>query len=94
MDTEYFDAIIVGAGQAGPAIAAQAPELQRQIGLLRESTEIDDTMNTLPDLLKRTSEGLKRIRQIVKDLRLFARLDEGEVNEADSARSGTTSVEL
>jgi signal transduction histidine kinase len=33
--------------------------------------------------LDRTAEGLRRIRRIVGDLRLFARLDEGEVNEAD-----------
>ena len=44
---------------------------------------MDDTLASLPDLLGRTAEGLKRIRQIVNDLRLFARLDEGEVNEAD-----------
>jgi signal transduction histidine kinase len=48
-------------------------------------------MITLPDLLKRTAEGLKRIRQIVNDLRLFARLDEGEVNEAD-LNAGITST--
>ena len=42
-----------------------------------------DTLASLPGLLSRTTEGLKRIRQIVNDLRLFARLDEGEVNEAD-----------
>lgn len=66
-----------------PTVARDAPEVARQIGELRRICELDETMNTLPDLLNRTAEGLKRIRRIVEDLRLFARLDEGEVNEAD-----------
>lgn len=68
---------------AWPALARDAPDVARQIGAFRELTEMDETLKTLPDLLTRTAEGLKRIRRIVGDLRLFARLDEGEVNEAD-----------
>ena len=68
---------------AQPAMAYQAAKTSEQIANFRESVEIEETLATLPDLLSRTAEGLKRIRQIVGDLRLFARLDEGEVNEAD-----------
>jgi PAS domain S-box-containing protein len=68
---------------ARSAIAREAPDLDRQIADFRSQVEFDETLAALPDLLARTSEGLKRIRQIVKDLRLFARLDEGDVNEAD-----------
>jgi PAS domain S-box-containing protein len=68
---------------AGPTIAREAPDLDRQIVLLRRHIDMDDTLKSLPDLVCRTAEGLKRIRQIVGDLRVFARLDEGEVNEAD-----------
>jgi two-component system, NtrC family, sensor kinase len=68
---------------AFPAVAQDAPDVARQIGEFRHSTEMDETLKALPDLLTRTAEGLKRIRRIVGDLRLFARLDEGEVNEAD-----------
>ena len=64
-------------------MAREAPELDRQICSLRDRVEMPDTLASLPGLLARTTEGLKRIRQIVNDLRLFARLDEGEVNEAD-----------
>ncbi len=66
-----------------PAVAAHNAHPNDPITSFRERVEIDETLATLPDLLGRTSEGLKRIRQIVGDLRLFARLDEGEVNEAD-----------
>ena len=34
-------------------------------------------------MIERTREGLRRIERIVKDLRLFARVDEGEWNEVD-----------
>ena len=37
----------------------------------------------MPRLIERTREGLRRIERIVKDLRLFARVDEGEWNEVD-----------
>ncbi|MGC8638979.1 MAG: ATP-binding protein [Isosphaeraceae bacterium] len=68
---------------AWPAVSRDAPDVAHQIGEFRQLTEMDETLKTLPDLLTRTAEGLKRIRRIVGDLRLFARLDEGEVNEAD-----------
>jgi PAS domain S-box-containing protein len=68
---------------AAPTIARDAPDLNEQIVSLRRHVEMDDTLKSLPELMSRTTDGLKRIRQIVGDLRLFARLDEGEVNEAD-----------
>jgi len=68
---------------ARPAVAHEAAQADDQIASFRERVEMDDTLASLPDLLGRTAEGLKRIRQIVGDLRLFARLDEGELNEAD-----------
>jgi two-component system NtrC family sensor kinase len=37
----------------------------------------------MPRLIERTREGLRRIERIVKDLRLFARVDEGDWNEVD-----------
>jgi signal transduction histidine kinase len=40
-------------------------------------------LDNLPRLIDRTREGLRRIERIVKDLRLFARVDEGEWNEVD-----------
>ncbi len=67
----------------GPTLPGHEPHRDDPITSFRERVEIDETLATLPELLCRTSEGLKRIRQIVGDLRLFARLDEGEVNEAD-----------
>jgi len=57
--------------------------LNGQIDLVSEQLDLDYTLNNLPKLIERTREGLRRIERIVKDLRLFARVDEGEWNEVD-----------
>jgi PAS domain S-box-containing protein len=63
--------------------ASVLPTGDESIDAFRVRVDIDETLSTLPGLLLRTAEGLKRIGQIVRDLRLFARLDEGDINEAD-----------
>ncbi len=54
-----------------------------QIDKISEQLDLDYTLNNLPKLIERTREGLRRIERIVKDLRLFARVDEGDWNEVD-----------
>jgi signal transduction histidine kinase len=44
---------------------------------------VDYTLTNLQDLLKRSRDGLKRIQQIVLDLRAFARLDESDLSQFD-----------
>jgi PAS domain S-box-containing protein len=58
-------------------------DLSRHIDLLSNQLDLDYTLSNLPQLIERTREGLRRIERIVKDLRLFARVDEGEWNEVD-----------
>jgi two-component system NtrC family sensor kinase len=53
------------------------------IRAFREEADIDYTVKNLPNLIQRTREGLRRIQQIVSDLRVFARLDEGDLSEVD-----------
>jgi PAS domain S-box-containing protein len=54
-----------------------------EIDQVSESLDLHYAMENLPQLIDRTREGLRRIERIVKDLRLFARVDEGEWNEVD-----------
>jgi two-component system NtrC family sensor kinase len=54
-----------------------------QIDTVSQQLDLDYTLNNLPMLIERTREGLRRIERIVKDLRLFARVDEGDWNEVD-----------
>jgi two-component system NtrC family sensor kinase len=59
------------------------PDLRQQIAELDERIDLNYSLANLPRLIDRTREGLRRIERIVKELRLFARVDEGDWNEVD-----------
>lgn len=69
--------------QGDDALKTHRHELYIQIISICEYIDIDYTMMNLRGLLTRTRDGLNRIQQIVKDLRIFARLDESDLNETD-----------
>jgi two-component system, NtrC family, sensor kinase len=69
--------------RADGLIAAHDPDLSRQIRELCDRVDMDYTLANMPALLNRTRDGLVRIQQIVKDLRVFARLDQSDLNEVD-----------
>jgi signal transduction histidine kinase len=69
--------------QGDEALADSAPDLLARIRALSDRIDLDYTLNSLERLTTRSSEGLRRIREIVGDLRDFARLDESEVSEVD-----------
>ena len=54
-----------------------------EVRALWDRVDMGYTLENLPGLLNRTRDGLKRIQQIVKDLRVFARLDESDLSEVD-----------
>jgi two-component system NtrC family sensor kinase len=70
-----------------PEIVAEAERLEADIDLpyIRES---------LPRLFERTLDGLARVRDIVKNLRDFARLDEAEFKEADLNAALQSTLEI
>jgi two-component system NtrC family sensor kinase len=70
-------------GQLERSGEARYTELNGKIDTVTEQLDLDYTVDNLPRLIERTREGLRRIERIVKDLRLFARVDEGEWNEVD-----------
>jgi PAS domain S-box-containing protein len=69
--------------EADGLIASSFPELAARIGEFRDRVDMGYTLNNIQGLLHRSRDGLRRIQQIVTHLRLFAHLDEGDVNEAD-----------
>ncbi len=70
-----------------PAVAASIQEACVRL-------DLDYTLSNLPRLLRRTREGLQRIRDIVKDLRVFARLDEDEYTEATLLDGISSSIRI
>jgi PAS domain S-box-containing protein len=69
--------------QGEEVLAASAPELLARIRALGERIDVKYTIESLERLTSRSTDGLQRIRQIVGDLRDFARLDESDVDEVD-----------
>jgi PAS domain S-box-containing protein len=69
--------------QADGSIQEKQPELSAEIQGLAERVDLAYTLPNLQELLTRSREGLRRIQQIVKDLRDFARLDEADLHEVD-----------
>jgi PAS domain S-box-containing protein len=63
--------------------APRDPETIAEVEAIAERIDLDYCLENFPRLVDRTREGLRRIERIVKELRLFARVDEGEWNEVD-----------
>jgi two-component system, NtrC family, sensor kinase len=75
--------LIVMYRSADPLLAQAQPELASRIRNFVDEIDLEYTLSNLDGLLNRTRDGLMRIQQIVKDLRLFARLDASDLNEVD-----------
>jgi PAS domain S-box-containing protein len=75
--------LLVMFGEADDLIEREQPQLFERIDAFRQRVDMAYTLENIKGLLDRSRDGLSRIQQIVGHLRLFARLDEGQVNEAD-----------
>jgi signal transduction histidine kinase len=73
------------------APAGEEADLRRRARELAGDIDVTSTRAELTELLARTKDGLKRIEQLVKDLRDFARLDQAAWDEAD-VNAGVGSV--
>jgi len=69
-------------------------DLRRQITEFEEQIDLPYTLENLDGLFARSRDGLRRIQQIVKDLRDFARLDESELEECDLTAGITSTLNI
>jgi PAS domain S-box-containing protein len=69
--------------QGEELLAQHRAELLAEIRDLSQRMDLNYTMTNLGEMLMRSREGLRRIQQIVKDLREFARLDAADLQDAD-----------
>jgi signal transduction histidine kinase len=75
--------LIVLYRQGDANLGKAQPDLIEKINNLDERIDLNYCLSNLPRLTESTREGLRRIERIVKELRLFARVDEGDWNEVD-----------
>ncbi len=64
-------------------LAEHQRELLERIRVLAAEIDLPYVLDQMPTIMARSREGLKRVQQIIKDLRNFARLDAAELTEAD-----------
>jgi two-component system NtrC family sensor kinase len=76
------------------ALARAAPDLAATVARLEEEADLPFIRDNLGPLLDRSLDGLKRVRDIVKNLRDFARLDEAEFKEADLNAALASTIEI
>ncbi|MBV8612007.1 MAG: PAS domain-containing protein [Singulisphaera sp.] len=69
--------------EAEETLAAHRPDLAARVRDRAEEMDLSYVLANIDGVIDRSGEGLRRIRQIVKDLRDFARLDEGDLKEVD-----------
>jgi len=81
-------------GEADPVLAGHAPELLDRLRGLADHLDLAYTLGNLDRLTDRTREGLRRIQQIVKDLRDFARLDDADLQAVDLNDGVTSTVNI
>jgi PAS domain S-box-containing protein len=78
--------------EADESLDQARPELLARIRALAEQMDLAYILMNVESLAARSTEGLKRIEQIVKDLRDFARLQEAERKEIDLNAAIATTV--
>jgi signal transduction histidine kinase len=75
-------------------IAAAQPELHRQIECFAAEFDLVYVRENMGKILESTRHGVKRVADIVQNLRGFTRVDQAEVNEADINEAISAALEM
>ncbi|HEY7428311.1 MAG TPA: response regulator [Gemmataceae bacterium] len=70
------------------------PDLAAEAERMAEEIDLPYICDSLPRLFERSLDGLKRVRDIIKNLRDFARLDEADFKEADLNAALQSTLEI
>ena len=80
--------------KANDLLAANRPELLSEIGRLDEEFDLLYVKENLGKILSSTRQGVKRVADIVQNLRGFARLDRAAVDQADIHEALNSALEM
>ncbi len=75
-------------------LAASQPEVLEQIRRLSEDCDLPYIRQNLDKILASTRQGVKRVAEIVHNLRGFARLDRAAVDQIDAHEAIATALEM
>ncbi len=93
-DVSSLTAALTGCRAALNELAAQRPDLAGLLPRLDVDPDLEWVQENLPRLLGASLEGLRRVRDIVNNLRDFARLDEAELDKLDLNTAVRSTVEV
>jgi two-component system NtrC family sensor kinase len=79
---------------ADDSLASTHPELIRHAKRLADEFDLSHVKGTMGKTLQSTRQGIKRVAEIVQNLRGFARLDRAEVDQADVHEAIQAAVEM
>ena len=82
-DTLALQSVLEVYRGARGVLASAAPDLAAEADRLEEEIDLDYVTANLSRLFDRSTEGLRRVGEIVNNLRDFARLDEAEFQDTD-----------
>ena len=75
-------------------LRATQPELAARIERLQEEADLPYLQENLPGMVQATRKGLRRVAQIVQNLRGFAQLDRAKIGDVDINESIDLSLEM
>ncbi len=93
-DVDALSAVVERYQRADALLAEARPELAQSIDEAAAAMDLPYVLDHLPTLIARTREGLRRIEQIVRALRDFARVDRAELSEVDLNAGVVTTVDI
>jgi two-component system NtrC family sensor kinase len=80
--------------EGGKSLAQAEPQLAAAAAQMEEEIDLAYIQENLARQFEKSREGLQRVRDIVRNLRDFARLDEAEFKEADLNAALESTVEI
>ena len=80
--------------KSSDSLAAAQPDLQQQIARLAAEFDLAYVRDNMGKIVQSTRQGVKRVADIVQNLRGFARLDRAAVDQADIHEAIATALEM
>jgi two-component system, NtrC family, sensor kinase len=93
-DVRFLLTLLAIYEKADDSLAVNQPELTRQAARLADEFDLPYVKENMGKILHSTRQGVKRVADIVQNLRGFARLDRASIDQADINEALQTAVEM